>query len=187
MERSLAAHRLLRKNAADSQHLRVLIKRVCLHQGTRLTLGLAQMDRILLMMNVTVAHVVYGYGLLLRLLLDMTLWKKGRRRRRGSDRRRRRRGGRSRRRDGRSRRRDGRSRRRDGRSRRRTHRVMQGISPLVVVLMPGVVTAANAPWTIQKFHVVIKLLQSLLSLPLHTVCPPSTILFVGYAILGIIC
>jgi hypothetical protein len=65
---------------------------------------------------------------------------------------------------------------------------MQGIGPLVVlVLMPGVVHGANAPWTIQKFHAVIKLLQSLLSLPLHTVCPPSTILFVGYAILGLIC
>jgi hypothetical protein len=126
------------------------------------------MDRILLMMNVTVAHVVYGYGLLVRLLLDMTLWRKEKRR-------------------SRSRSRDRRSRRRDGRSRRRTHRVMQGISPLVVVLMPGVVHGANAPWTIQKFHAVIKLLQSLLSLPLHTVCPPSTILFVGYAILGIIC
>jgi hypothetical protein len=126
------------------------------------------MDRILLMMNVTVAHVVYGYGLLVRLLLDMTLWRKEKRR-------------------SRSRRRDGRSRRRDGRSRRRTYRVMQGVSPLVVVLMPGVVHGANAPWTIQKFHAVIKLLQSLLSLPLHTVCPPSTILFVGYAILGIIC
>jgi hypothetical protein len=159
------------------------------------------MDRILLMMNVTVAHVVYGYGLLVRLLLDMTLWRKEKRRSRRRDRRSRRRDGRSRRRDRRSRRRDGRSRRRDGRSRRRdgrsrrrdrrsrrrTHRVMQGISPLVVVLMPGVVHGANAPWTIQKFHVVIKLLQSLLSLPLHTVCPPSTILFVGYAILGIIC
>src|ERR1700710_569367 len=123
MERSLTAHRLLPKNAADSQHLRVLIKLVCLHQGTRLTLGLAQMDRILLMMNVTVAHVVYGYGLLVRLLLDMTLWRKKRRRRR-------------------SRRRD---RRRDRRSRRRADRVMQG-SPLVVVLMPGVVHGANAPW-----------------------------------------
>jgi hypothetical protein len=131
------------------------------------------MDRILLMMNVTVAHVVYGYGLLVRLLLDMTLWRKEKRRSRSRDRR--------------SRSRDRRSRSRDGRSRRRTHRVMQGISPLVVVLMPGVVHGANAPWTIQKFHAVIKLLQSLLSLPLHTVCPPSTILFVGYAILGIIC
>jgi hypothetical protein len=167
------------------------------------------------MMNVTVAHVVYGYGLLVRLLLDMTLWRKEKRRSRSRsrsrsrDRRSRRRDGRSgrrdgrsgrrdgrsrrrdarsRRRDGRSRRRDARSRRRDGRSRRRTHRVMQGIGPLVVlVLMPGVVHGANAPWTIQKFHAVIKLLQSLLSLPLHTVCPPSTILFVGYAILGIIC
>jgi hypothetical protein len=147
------------------------------------------MDRILLMMNVTVAHVVYGYGLLVRLLLDMTLWRKEKRRSRSRrrDGRSRRRDGRSRRRDGRSRRRDGRSRRRDGRSRRRTYRVMQGVSPLVVVLMPGVVHGANAPWTIQKFHAVIKLLQSLLSLPLHTVCPPSTILFVGYAILGIIC
>jgi hypothetical protein len=135
------------------------------------------MDHILLMMNVTVVHVVYGYGLLVRLLLDMTLWRKEKRRSRS----------RSRRRDGRSRRRDRRSRRRDGRSRRRTHTVMQGVSPLVVVLMPGVVHGANAPWTIQKFHAVIKLLQSLLSLPLHTVCPPSTILFVGYAILGIIC
>jgi Flp pilus assembly protein TadB len=153
------------------------------------------------MMNVTVAHVVYGYGLLVRLLLDMTLWRKEKRRSRSRsrsrsrDRRSRRRDGRSgrrdarsRRRDGRSRRRDGRSRRRDARSRRRTHRVMQGIGPLVVlVLMPGVVHGANAPWTIQKFHAVIKLLQSLLSLPLHTVCPPSTILFVGYAILGLIC
>src|ERR1700709_883679 len=122
MERSLTAHRLLSKNTADLQHLRVLIKLVCLHQGTHLTLGLAQMDHILLMMNATVVHVIYGYRLLMWLLLDMTLWRKEK----------------------------SRSRRRDRRSRRRTHRVMQGVSPLVVVLMPGVVYGANATWTIQK-------------------------------------